>query len=150
MHNSVFPTGLYNWNSFLNTGTKYLKAWLSKFQQTIKLVEDRHSLIKNLFHLPGWRETLFLTFLWRHPDLSDSPQLCFYASVQRYDLSAQSSTEMSEQHICTEQCFIINKLKCKTQGSFPSVWIITKLSNRWGDAHIWKYVKVSTELVTRK
>ena len=60
---------------------------------------------------------LSVTVLWRHPNLLDSPQLCFCASVLHCDLSAQSSTKMSKLHIWMKQSCRRTELKREIQDS---------------------------------
>lgn len=58
-----------------------------------------------------------VTVLWRHPNLLDSPQLCFCASVLHYDLSAQFSIKMSKLHIWMKQSCRRTELKWEIQDS---------------------------------
>lgn len=60
---------------------------------------------------------LSVTVLWRHPNLLDSPQLCFCASVLHCDLSAQSSTKMSKLRIWVKQSCRRTELKWEIQDS---------------------------------
>lgn len=83
--------------------------------------KHQHFHFQNDYQVIRWgrgRELSMIgTVLLRHPNLLDSPRLCFCASALHYDLSAQSSTRTSELRIWMKRS-CRRQLKYKIQGSF--------------------------------